>query len=159
MTVDQAIVQYTRYTRMTFIVTIAAGNSFGSNFNTVYERLTLMIFRECNVRRVARLLALVCLTFGGLPPKRFDEIRKEMTHQYGPPTLLLLLHMEQAGLLFRSEERHSGYGLARFPNQAAHCLLPVSKCTTAVTFTSTGDCYTRHKCTVCPYKTLFYRSW
>lgn len=85
-----------------------AGNSFGSNFNTVYERLTLMIFRECNVRRVARLLALVCLTFGGLPPKRFDEIRKEMTHQYGPPTLLLLLHMEQAGLLFRSEERHSG---------------------------------------------------
>tara|TARA_B110000977_G_scaffold200781_3_gene292580 strand:- start:30906 stop:33371 length:2466 start_codon:yes stop_codon:yes gene_type:complete len=74
------------------------------NFDAVYERLERMIFRESNVRRVARLLALVCLTFSGIPTKKFDSIRKEMVHAYGPPTVLLLQHMETSGLLFRREE-------------------------------------------------------
>jgi len=41
--------------------------------------------------------------------------------------------------------------IARFPNPS-DCLQPLFECTTR-NFTSTGNYYIHHKCTVCPYST------
>jgi hypothetical protein len=77
-------------------------------WDVVYERVERFIFRGENVRRVARLLALAAVTFGGVPSaKQYDDIRREMVHAYGPPTVVFLQRMEDAGLLFRAEDASS----------------------------------------------------
>lgn len=71
---------------------------------TVCERVEAMAFRGENVRRAARLLALACLTLGGIPRARYDALRREMVHAYGPPCVLLLQRMEEAGIAFARED-------------------------------------------------------
>ena len=71
---------------------------------TVCERVEAMAFRGENVRRAARLLALACLTHGGIPRSRYDALRREMVHAYGPPCVLLLQRMEEAGIAFARED-------------------------------------------------------
>jgi hypothetical protein len=71
---------------------------------TVCERVEAMAFRGENVRRAARLLALACLTHGGIPRARYDALRREMVHAYGPPCVLLLQRMEEAGIAFARED-------------------------------------------------------
>ena len=68
------------------------------------ERVEAMAFRGENVRRAARLLALACLTHGGIPRSRYDALRREMVHAYGPPCVLLLQRMEEAGIAFARED-------------------------------------------------------
>lgn len=70
----------------------------------VCARIESMLFRGENVRRAARLFALACLTHAGIPRKQYDALRREMVHAYGPPCVLLLQRMEEAGIAFAREE-------------------------------------------------------
>ena len=84
--------------------------SSASGTALVCERIESMLFRGENVRRAARLFALACLTHAGIPRKRYDALRREMVHAYGPPCVLLLQRMEEAGIAFAREAETPGGG-------------------------------------------------
>jgi len=79
----------------------------------------------------------------GIPQQVTDRMLKRITTFSGIP------------LLF-------GFRYVCISQILAHCLLPLFECTTAVTFTSTGNCYIHLKCTVlpklvtvCPYIAIY----
>ena len=76
----------------------------------VCARLESMLFRGENVRRAARVLALFCLTHAGIPRKQYDSLRREFVHAYGPPAILLLQRMEEAGIAFAREDEKDERG-------------------------------------------------
>jgi hypothetical protein len=80
----------------------------GHRWEGTLEHIETMVFRGENVRRVARMLALATLTYGGIPKKHYEPIKREMLHAYGPQVLLLLINMETAGLLYRREDKVKG---------------------------------------------------
>ena len=93
------------------------GGSGGSGAaNAVCARLESMLFRGENVRRAARILALLCLTHAGIPRKQYDALRREFVHAYGPPAILLLQRMEEAGIAFAREDERDARGAAGEPH-------------------------------------------
>lgn len=80
----------------------------GHSWDNTLEHIETMIFRGEHVRDVARMLALASLTYGGVPKKNYEPLKREMLHAYGPQVLLLLINMETAGLLFRREDKPRG---------------------------------------------------
>ena len=80
----------------------------GGSWEVTLAHIETMIFRGENVRRVVRMLCLASLTYGGIPKKNYDPLKREMFHGYGPQVLLLLIHLETAGLLQRKENTPKG---------------------------------------------------
>ena len=82
----------------------------GHSWDNTLEHIETMIFKGENVRRVIRMLALATLTYGGIPKKNYEPIKRFMFHQYGPQVLLLLINVETAGLLYRREDSRQQTG-------------------------------------------------
>jgi vacuolar protein sorting-associated protein 33A len=51
------------------------------------------------IKSVIRLLCLLSNTLDGLPPKLYNDLRKEIIHSYGHDTLLILNNLEYSGLI------------------------------------------------------------
>ncbi|KAH7315837.1 hypothetical protein KP509_21G067400 [Ceratopteris richardii] len=71
----------------------------GINYDITSTHILTMIYKQEPLVSVLRLLIMLSLTSGGLKPKDFDNVRRELLHSYGFEYMSLLSNLEKAGLL------------------------------------------------------------
>ncbi|KAH7315839.1 hypothetical protein KP509_21G067400 [Ceratopteris richardii] len=79
----------------------------GINYDITSTHILTMIYKQEPLVSVLRLLIMLSLTSGGLKPKDFDNVRRELLHSYGFEYMSLLSNLEKAGLLKKQEGRNT----------------------------------------------------
>jgi vacuolar protein sorting-associated protein 33A len=88
----------------------------GGPIEPVIEQIEEMIYRGESWETAMKLACLASQTYGGLPEKKFDSIRRDVMHAYGAVGILNSIVLETAGLFYGKESSANSPYRAAFQN-------------------------------------------